>query len=173
MPSRLPLRRRNGNPGATRLPSGLLCPRQLPTVPHYPHAVTPSTPFHAVPQDDWIAANGTGFAIWDRFPVNPGHALVVPHREVTRWWDLSAEEQAKLLALAGLVRREVEARHAPDGYNIGFNDGEAAGQTVDQFHLHVIPRYAGDVPDPRGGIRHVIPDRGNYLAGPTTPTSPP
>jgi diadenosine tetraphosphate (Ap4A) HIT family hydrolase len=120
--------------------------------------------FGSIDPDQWITANDTGFAVWDRFPVGPGHALVVPRRRVGRWWDLTPTEQADLMALTAATRSIIDGLHHPDGYNIGINDGAAAGQTVDQLHIHLIPRYAGDVADPRGGIRHVIAGRGNYLS---------
>ena len=78
------------------------------------------------------------------------------------WFDATAEERAELLQAISIVRERIEASWSPDGYNIGINDGAAAGQTVAHLHLHVIPRYEGDVPDPRGGIRWVIPDRAPY-----------
>ena len=102
------------------------------------------------------------FALWDAFPVNPGHALVIPNRHIASWFEATAEEQAEMLGAIAIVRGEIETRHSPDGYNIGVNEGFAAGQTVGHLHLHVIPRYEGDVPDPRGGIRCVIPDRAPY-----------
>ena len=108
------------------------------------------------------------FAIWDRYPVSPGHALVIPRRLVATWFDADAQEQAALLELVNLVKQHLDAtlKPKPDGYNVGFNAGEAAGQTVMHLHVHVIPRYAGDVEDPTGGVRHVIPDKANYLRGP-------
>jgi diadenosine tetraphosphate (Ap4A) HIT family hydrolase len=127
------------------------------------------SPFHTVPDAEWIASNATGFSIWDLFPVNPGHALVVPHRVAGRWWDLTPHEQAGLLELVARTRAVIDDLHQPAGYNVGFNDGATAGQTVSQLHIHVIPRYPKDVPDPRGGVRHVIPARGNYLLNPATP----
>ena len=100
-------------------------------------------------------------ALWDGFPVSDGHALLVPRRHVADWFDASDEERAELLAAVQVVRAKIEETRRPDGYNIGINVGEAGGQTVFHLHVHVIPRYAGDVPDPRGGVRHVIPDLGN------------
>jgi superfamily II DNA or RNA helicase/diadenosine tetraphosphate (Ap4A) HIT family hydrolase/HKD family nuclease len=122
-----------------------------------------SSPFRAAPQSEWIAENRSAFAIPDQFPVSVGHALVVPFRQIATWWEAEPSEQADLLALVGDVKAVLDNRHRPDGYNVGFNAGRAAGQTVDHFHIHVIPRYVGDVPDPRGGVRHVIPNKGNYL----------
>jgi superfamily II DNA or RNA helicase/diadenosine tetraphosphate (Ap4A) HIT family hydrolase len=126
-----------------------------------------------VPPSDWIATNRLAFAIWDNFPVNPGHALVVPRRLISSWWEATDEERHDLIALIDEVRNQIEHRFAPDGFNIGFNAGAAAGQTVPHLHLHVIPRYDGDVNDPRGGIRHVVPDRANYLLdAPTLEAAP-
>ena len=103
-------------------------------------------------------------ALWDAFPVNRGHALIVPRRHVPTWFDASAEEQVALMAAVDEARDLIVARFAPDGFNIGINVGQAAGQTVFHLHVHLIPRYDGDVPDPRGGVRWVIPARGNYLS---------
>lgn len=101
-------------------------------------------------------------AVWDRFPVSLGHALVIPNRHVATWFDASPEEQAELTSAVEDVRAVIEDQYQPDGYNIGVNVGAAAGQTVFHLHLHVIPRYQGDVADPTGGVRHVIPEKGNY-----------
>ena len=99
---------------------------------------------------------------WDAFPVSPGHALLVTRRPVATWFDATPAEQSALLAAIGEARAAIEARHRPEGYNAGFNAGAVAGQTVPHLHLHVIPRYAGDHPEPRGGIRAVIPGQGPY-----------
>jgi diadenosine tetraphosphate (Ap4A) HIT family hydrolase len=95
-------------------------------------------------------------ALWDAFPVSKGHALVVPRRHAASWPELSPDEKFALITGVDAVRAEIDARHRPHGYNIGCNDGVAAGQTVMHVHLHVIPRYHGDVQDPRGGIRWVL-----------------
>ncbi len=128
------------------------------------------SPFHAVPPQAWLAQNQSGFAIWDKYPVSRGHALVVPFRLITTWWEAAPDEQADLLALVQDVKGLVEELHHPDGFNVGFNDGPSAGQTVNHLHVHVIPRYVGDVPDPSGGVRNVIPGRGNYLTPNGEPT---
>ncbi|HTN99892.1 MAG TPA: HIT family protein, partial [Microthrixaceae bacterium] len=119
--------------------------------------------FSSIPQSEWIVSNRSAFAIFDRFPVTEGHALVIARREISTWWDASTDEQVDLMGLVAEVKQILDLKHEPDGYNVGFNAGDAAGQTVDHLHIHVIPRRVGDVADPRGGIRHVIPDRGNYL----------
>lgn len=129
-----------------------------------------ASPFLDVPPDDWIASNELAFAIHDGFPVTPGHALVVTRRLVPTWFEATAEEQAALMSLVNEVKRKLDAMLCPkpDGYNVGFNAGGAAGQTVEHVHIHVIPRYVGDMPDPRGGVRHVIPGKGNYLTSATS-----
>jgi HKD family nuclease/diadenosine tetraphosphate (Ap4A) HIT family hydrolase len=111
--------------------------------------------------------------LWDAFPVSPGHALVVPRRHIATWWDATPEEQRSLLAAIAIAREEILRRYRPHGFNIGWNSGAAAGQTVFHLHVHVIPRYSGDVPDPRGGVRHVIPAKANYLAKREAPPTPP
>jgi superfamily II DNA or RNA helicase/diadenosine tetraphosphate (Ap4A) HIT family hydrolase/HKD family nuclease len=127
------------------------------------------SPFLAVAASEWLASNRSAFAIADRYPVSPGHTLVVPRRLIGTWWEATDDERADMLALVDDVKRQLDAARQPDGFNVGFNAGAAAGQTVGHLHVHVIPRYVGDVPDPRGGVRHVIPGKGNYLesgAGP-------
>lgn len=122
-------------------------------------------PFCSVPPDRLLRTNLHAQAFRDAYPATDGHTLVVPARHVTSIYDLPAEEQAELWALVGEVRAELAASHEPDGFNIGVNDGRAAGQTVEHAHVHVIPRYEGDVADPRGGIRWVVPERAAYWEG--------
>ena len=102
--------------------------------------------------------------IWDGFPVTEGHLLIVPARHALRWDDLNHAEQAALLEGVDRGRALLKGLFGPDAFNVGYNDGQAAGQTVPHFHIHIIPRRAGDVADPRGGVRHVISGKGNYLA---------
>jgi diadenosine tetraphosphate (Ap4A) HIT family hydrolase len=109
-----------------------------------------------------VGENGTCVAFRDAFPVSPGHTLIVPRRHVASFFALDAAEQADLLALLNAVVAELDGEFAPDGYNIGLNEGEAAGQTVKHIHLHVIPRRTGDAADPRGGIRWVLPRKADY-----------
>jgi len=100
----------------------------------------------------------------DRYPISSGHTLVIVKRPVARFQDLTREEKLRLLHWMEWCVSELQSKlnPSPDGFNIGLNDGPAAGQTVDQLHLHVIPRYHGDVADPRGGVRLVIPDKAKY-----------
>ena len=120
--------------------------------------------FLEVPESAWLASNPLAFAIADRHPVSPGHTLVIPRRPAVDWFAATDDERRAILALVDVVVKRLDEELHPDGYNVGFNAGAAAGQTVMHLHVHVIPRYAGDVADPRGGIRHVIPGKGNYLA---------
>lgn len=92
--------------------------------------------------------------------------LIVPHRHVASWTELHQSEQAAIFYAVERAQCLITAKHGSDGFNVGFNQGAAAGQTVPHFHLHVIPRVEGDMADPRGGVRHVIPAKGNYLKGP-------
>lgn len=109
-----------------------------------------------------IASSALSLAFFDGFPVSPGHALIIPRRHVASFFDLTKEEQLDLLNLADEVKVIIEANHHPDGYNVGINVGEAAGQSVHHVHMHLIPRYYGDVANPRGGVRGVIPTKQSY-----------
>jgi diadenosine tetraphosphate (Ap4A) HIT family hydrolase len=111
---------------------------------------------------DLVAANDLAVAFPDAFPLNEGHCLIVPRRHEGDFLALTSEEQAAIWALVPAVRRYIEESGVPDGYNIGINVGEAAGQTVAHAHLHVIPRYRADVSDPRGRIRWIIPAKAPY-----------
>src|SRR3954471_23415524 len=103
-----------------------------------------------------LLENALAYACYDSNSLSPGHVLVVPRRHIADFFDLTPEEQAAMLALLNQARRVIGEEQRPDGYNIGLNIGKAAGQNRMHVHLHLIPRYAGDVPDPRGGIRCVL-----------------
>jgi len=124
------------------------------------------SPFFDVPPTEWLAQNRSGFAIADAHPVSPGHALVVPRRLIASWWEASPDERVDLLALVDEVKARLDAELHPDGYNVGFNVGVAAGQTIEHLHLHVIPRFTGDVDDPAGGIRGAIPSQQRWPGAP-------
>ncbi|MFN3712479.1 MAG: HIT family protein [Alcanivoracaceae bacterium] len=98
----------------------------------------------------------------DKYPVSPGHLLIIPNRHVSDWFALTAEEQAAVMQLVNQAKQWLEQYHKPVGYNIGMNCGDAAGQTVMHMHCHLIPRYRGDCKDPRGGIRWVLPEQAPY-----------
>ncbi len=106
--------------------------------------------------------------LWDGFPVSPGHALIVPRRVVATWFEATREEQIAILDGVEAAKSAIEERLAPNGYNIGINVGAAGGQTIFHLHVHVIPRFNGDVEDPRGGVRCVVPSKANYLKEPDT-----
>ena len=111
---------------------------------------------------DCSAESDHAIAFADGYPVSPGHTLVVPRDHVSSIYDLTDEQQAAVWALVARVRKQLADERAPSGFNIGLNDGAVAGQTIDHAHVHVIPRHEGDVSDPRGGVRWVIPDRARY-----------
>ena len=116
---------------------------------------------HLDPAAD-LLADGPWAAFLDRFPVSPGHTLLVPRRHLVSFMDLDESERGSVIeSLHGIIA-QLRAEFAPDGFNVGINDGRAAGQTVMHLHVHVIPRYDGDVADPRGGVRGVIPDKTAY-----------
>lgn len=110
----------------------------------------------------FIASNQLAVAVPDAYPLSPGHTLVLPRRHQADYFQLSQEEQDSLWRLVADVRVFLDGEYQPDAYNVGFNNGRAAGQTVMHLHVHVIPRYAGDSDDPRGGIRWILPDRALY-----------
>jgi HKD family nuclease len=107
-------------------------------------------------------------AIWDQYPVNKGHLLLVAKRHVADWFDATFDEQQAFLAALNRGRDLINKQHGTTAFNIGVNVGTAAGQTVPHLHMHLIPRFDGDMSDPRGGVRHVIPSRGNYLSVPAS-----
>ncbi|MBK7792921.1 MAG: HIT family protein [Betaproteobacteria bacterium] len=118
------------------------------------------------PAAERVISRGTlAVALWDGYPVSPGHALVASARHVGSWFELRGDEQAAMLLLLDEVRANVTTGFQPDGFNIGINDGPAAGQTIPHVHIHLIPRYHGDVADPRGGIRWVLADKADYWTG--------
>jgi diadenosine tetraphosphate (Ap4A) HIT family hydrolase len=119
-------------------------------------------PFCTVDPSQVELANEHTIAFFDRYPISDGHTLVVPRRHVHSVFDLALGELDALWQLVAQARVALLGSHHPDGFTIGINDGAAAGQTVGHGHVHVVPRHAGDVPDPRGGIRWVIPSRAPY-----------
>ena len=125
-------------------------------------------PFCDLAPDRLVWSDELVVAIRDGYPVSPGHTLIVPRRHVATWFDATLDEQSAMLAALTEIRRQLDEEIRPDGYNVGFNAVEAAGQTVMHLHMHVIPRFRGDVDDPRGGVRGVIPGRQKY-----DPTAPP
>ena len=120
-------------------------------------------PFCSLGTDvDIVCETQTCVAFYDKYPVSPGHTLIVPKRHVSSYFDLSPQERQDMDTMLQYVKQILDKRYHPDGYNIGINVNEAAGQTVFHVHMHLIPRYHGDVPNPKGGVRGVIPDRQKY-----------
>ena len=120
----------------------------------------PECPFCGVPAS--IAENDLALAIFDRYPVSRGHCLILPKRHVESFFDVTLDERDAMLSLLTAMKRKTDETISPDGYNVGVNVGVAAGQTVMHVHMHLIPRFTGDMENPRGGVRGVIPARQNY-----------
>lgn len=109
-----------------------------------------------------LIGNDLAYVKLDKFPVNPGHLLIIPRRHVADFFLTTEEERAAMLSLLDKAKLYLDGKHTPAGYNVGVNVGEVAGQTVMHVHLHLIPRYQGDLENPRGGVRGVIPSRQSY-----------
>jgi diadenosine tetraphosphate (Ap4A) HIT family hydrolase len=130
-------------------------------------------PFCNIENSKIILANDHATAIYDDHPVTPGHSLIVPKRHIALFFEATREEQMAMLDLLAGMRELLlgsnpspppfaKGRSTPDAFNIGINDGAAAGQTVPHLHIHLIPRYAGDTADPRGGVRWIMPEKAPY-----------
>jgi diadenosine tetraphosphate (Ap4A) HIT family hydrolase len=117
---------------------------------------TDATPCELCAPREVILENALAYVRYDSNSLSRGHVLVIPKRHVASFFDMTTEEQAAVLALLNSAERSIQEQHSPDGYNIGVNVGKAGGQSRMHVHVHLIPRYAGDVPDPRGGIRCVL-----------------
>jgi len=124
--------------------------------------VSPPCPFCSLPAERFVLQSEHAVVIRDGFPVSPGHTLIIPRRHVPSFFDVTDAERADLMSLLTAARDELERHLHPAGFNIGINDGAAAGQTVPHLHMHLIPRYDGDRDDPRGGVRWVLPDKAAY-----------
>ena len=118
--------------------------------------------FSNISEEKKIYSGEYFFMIYDGYPVSPGHILIISNKEKLDYFSLNTDEKKELNALIEIAKEIIEKDKNPDGYNIGMNCGVAAGQTVMHFHCHVIPRYLGDMENPRGGIRHCIKDKGYY-----------
>jgi diadenosine tetraphosphate (Ap4A) HIT family hydrolase len=110
----------------------------------------------------WIGQNDLAIAVRDIYPVSLGHTLIIPRRVISDVFDLTDEEIQACWKLLVSERARLDAEFKPGGYNIGINAGSIAGQTVGHVHIHLIPRYEGDHPQPRGGVRSVIPGKADY-----------
>jgi diadenosine tetraphosphate (Ap4A) HIT family hydrolase len=121
---------------------------------------TEATPCELCSRHEVLLENALAYVRHDNSSLSRGHVLVIPKRHVASFFEMTAEEQSAVLALLGDIQKSIQKQHSPDGYNIGVNVGKAGGQSRMHVHVHLIPRYAGDVPDPRGGIRCVLPGSG-------------
>jgi diadenosine tetraphosphate (Ap4A) HIT family hydrolase len=119
-------------------------------------------PFCSLPADRTVLSSANAIALRDAYPISPGHTLIVPRRHIGSFFEATTQERAELLALLDEAKRELDAQFTPAAFNIGINDGPAAGQTVPHLHIHLIPRYVGDRTDPHGGVRWIIPDKADY-----------
>lgn len=133
---------------------------------HKKRIVNSPCPFCSLPSDRILGENEKALWFHDGFPISPGHSLIVPKRHIPSFFDASADERLALLALLDQAKEAVHHDYAPDGFNIGVNVGEAAGQTVPHLHIHLIPRYLGDQEDPRGGVRKIFPEKAAYWVNP-------
>ena len=123
-------------------------------------------PFCTLPDERVIDQNDHGLVIRDGFPISPGHTLIIPKRHIGSFFDLKIAERSDLLGLLDKSKTALDKEFNPNGFNIGINDGPAAGQTVPHLHIHLIPRYNGDIADPRGGVRWIIPEKADYWSEP-------
>jgi diadenosine tetraphosphate (Ap4A) HIT family hydrolase len=119
-------------------------------------------PFCTLANDRIVMHNDLGLVVRDAFPVSVGHTLIIPKRHMTSLFDATAAEAASMFTLLQQAKAELQQTFRPTGFNIGINDGAAAGQTVPHLHVHLMPRYQGDSPDPRGGVRWVLPEKADY-----------
>lgn len=109
-----------------------------------------------------VLESATAYAILDKYPVNAGHTLIIPKRHCYDYFELSFKEQSACWFMLNKAKEILQKKFNPDGFNVGININETAGQTIPHVHIHLIPRYKGDVSEPKGGIRGVIPDKKNY-----------
>jgi ATP adenylyltransferase len=131
-----------------------------------PHPNADACPFCAPGVErELITESATAYAVLDKYPVSPGHALIIPKKHIAGYFDLSTHAKTACWLMVDRVQQLLTERFRPDGFNVGINVGAVAGQTVPHVHIHLIPRYRGDVENPIGGVRHVIPSKGDYRKG--------
>jgi diadenosine tetraphosphate (Ap4A) HIT family hydrolase len=118
--------------------------------------------FCNIDKDRIILENEIAFAVYDVFPVSKGHMLIILKKHINNYFEADEDTKKQLWKLVDECKEMADKKYAPQGYNIGINCGEAAGQTVMHLHIHLIPRYSGDIKNPRGGVRGVIPDKRIY-----------
>jgi len=119
-------------------------------------------PFCSITPERILASDELVFCILDKYPVTEGHTLVIPRRHVANFFDLTEDEGRAVARMLNKAKASLEEQYCPQGYNVGVNVGRVAGQTIDHVHVHLIPRYEGDMENPRGGVRGVIPKKQKY-----------
>lgn len=119
-------------------------------------------PFCPIKDREILAEHPLAAAITDSFPLTQGHTLIVPRRHIASFFELTTNERLAMLGLLDQAKATLDTKYSPSGFNIGVNDGTAAGQTVMHVHIHLIPRYEGDADDPRGGVRWIFPRKAEY-----------
>ncbi len=122
----------------------------------------PHCTFCTLPKSRVVECNELAIWIYDAYPVSPGHSLIIPKRHIGSYFEISVEERMAMHTLLDRAKETLTQMLVPHGFNIGINDGPIAGQTVLHLHMHLIPRFEGDVADPRGGIRWIIPEKAKY-----------
>ena len=123
-------------------------------------------PFCSLPSERIIDQNDHGLVVRDGYPISKGHTLIIPKWHSGSFFDFTESERLDLLLLLDKAKTALDNEFNPNGFNIGINDGPAAGQTVPHLHIHLIPRYNGDITDPRGGVRWIIPEKADYWTKP-------
>jgi len=124
-----------------------------------------SCPFCTLPEERKLFINSGAILIRDAYPISKGHSLVLPKKHVGSFFELTEFEQLELIQLLNHAKSDLDQLFHPTAYNVGINDGIAAGQTIPHLHIHLIPRYDGDQIDPRGGVRWLFPDKADYWSG--------
>lgn len=118
--------------------------------------------FDVIKEEEFIINGRSLYSVYDKFPVSKGHVLIISKIEKLSFFDLNNQEKAELIQMIDDLKVFLDNKFNPDGYNIGMNCGVTAGQTVMHFHCHIIPRYKGDMKDPKGGVRHCVEGKGYY-----------
>ena len=121
-----------------------------------------SCPFCNLPKEEILYSSNLVLTFHDRFPVSEGHTLIITKRHIPSFFDATEQERKEIDVAIQEMKVYLDDKFSPDGYNIGVNVGESAGQSVPHLHVHLIPRYIGDMENPRGGVRGVIPSKQSY-----------
>lgn len=119
-------------------------------------------PFCSLQRERIVSHCDLTLTIRDGFPVSPGHTLIIPRRHVATFFEATSQELEAINRAILSAKKQLDKEYFPDGYNIGINNGDTAGQTVFHLHIHLIPRYRGDVDDPKGGVRWIFPEKADY-----------